>query len=344
MNDRPPTLSAPRLLFRVDLDPAAGRWRLERCLRLAEEWPGKCAAATVGSSEAGAGALQARGVGVVPLRAGEPLSRAEELAELAGRHGVAALVLDSPEIAPRVEGVILGAGLPVVRLDDGAEHNPYRCHVLVNPGLGAESLAYATTVRTARLLGPRYHPVCRSLREAPRAAPASDRVERVLVALGPGEEVRLLPRLLEALDDRSGARLRVRIPLAAGAAERARALVERSRHDVSIDADPATLAPYLRTADVALVGATHSRYDVAAAGLPALFCSLSPAWAEEGRRFAEHGVCRSAEATSAALDRALDELLALTAAERAEMAEAGRALVDGRGAARIGEALLERLG
>jgi UDP-2,4-diacetamido-2,4,6-trideoxy-beta-L-altropyranose hydrolase len=335
-----PQTAGPRLLFRVDTDAAAGRHRLARCLAIADEWPGRCAFASAVVDTGGEALLRSAGVGLVQLRAATPEGRCAELVREAERHGVGGLVLDSDEIDARAEATVLASGLPVLRLDDGAEHNPYRSHRLLNCRWGAEAVTYATAGRTVRLLGPAYYPLRRELRDLARGRDATGHVARVLVLLQAGDPAGLASRMLQRLEHSGRPGLRVRLVLGSNAPEDLARLAARSCHDVSLDAMPGSLAPYLRAADVAIVASASSAYDLAATGVPVLMCSAR-AGSDEARGLAASGAGLTSSLEAGAPEDALTELLALDGTRRRAMGEAGRAAVDGAGSARVCRSLLD---
>ncbi len=279
------------------------------------------------------------GVGAVPLSEPEPHGRCAELAELARKHGAAALVLDSYEVDAQAEGRVLEAGLPVLRVDDLADRNPYRSHLLLNMNLGSEKLTYATAGRTRKLLGPEYFPLRPELRGIP-PQPAPETIERVLVLPGGADRGGFCARTLRALDGARRDRLRVRIVVGSPPGEDVAEACARSRHEVKVDLAPPSLAPYLRNSDAAVSGAGTTKYELSAAGVPSVFCALADNQAGLAEAFEERGAGVAAELASGSLEGAVARLLSLSAEERDAMGEAARMLVDGEGARRVVEALL----
>ncbi len=333
------TNAQPRLLIRLDADASVGFGHLTRCLALATEWPGKCAVAFRSASDEARTLMERAGVGAVALSGEDARRRCAEVAELARKHGAAAVVLDSYEVDAQGEGLVLGAGLPVLRVDDLADRNPYRSHLLLNVNLGAEKLLYATAGRTRKLLGPEYFPLRPDLRGI-EPQPAPETVERVLVLPGGADRSGFCARALRALDALPCGPLRVRVVTGSPPGEDVAAAVTRSRHEVEVDLAPPSLAPYLRNSDVAISGAGTTKYELAAAGVPSVFCALADNQAGLAEEFQTRGAALASGLTAGSLEGAITQLLGMSAEERDTMAKAARGLVDGEGARRVIEALL----
>lgn len=314
-----------------------------RCLGIAEAWPGRCAFASAVTDPQTETLLRTAGVGLVRLHADDAEGRCAELAREAERHGVAGLVLDSDEIDPRTEAVALASGLPVLRLDDEAGHNPYRSHLLLNHCWGAEALPYAAAGRTARLLGPAYYPVRQALRELPREREPVGPIHRLLVLLTAGESTGLARRIVRQLVQHEGPTLRAGVVLDTAIPGGMARLAAGGRHRISLGTAPPDLAPYLRAADAAVTGSARCAYDLAATGVPLLLCSERAPGAE-ARGLAASGAGFVSSLEAGALEDALSELLALGASARRAMGASGRESVDGAGADRVCRSLLELIG
>jgi spore coat polysaccharide biosynthesis predicted glycosyltransferase SpsG len=241
------------------------------------------------------------------------------------------LVSDSYELDAAALAAIAASGAAHVVVDDFAELAAWPCEVVVNPNVGAETFSYpgARTV----LAGPRYallRAELRALAALPRdARPAGD---RLLVCFGGGAWPEAAQELLAALrDGRTAVRAATTGTVPAG--------VER--------VDPRTLPQQLGWADAAVLSGGVLKYEAAAVGVPAVLVAVVAHQEAVAATFAATGAADYAGSVEAVdpvvLAADVAELLS-DARRRQEMIRAGHAVVDGRGAARVAEALLSAIG
>ncbi len=165
----------------------------------------------------------------------------------------------------------------------------------------------------------------------------------VLVAMGGSDPARLTLRSLAALDRVPGD-LDVVVALGGGyrdEEEVAHAAVG-SRHPVRVHRDTADMAALMGGATVALAALGVTAYELAACGVPAVLLSLTDDHAESAGAFADAGIAVSLGVHTRVADEAIAASVAsllADGAQRAAMSARARALVDGRGAARIAAAI-----
>ena len=171
--------------------------------------------------------------------------------------------------------------------------------------------------------------------------PAPATATQLFVSFGGSDPDDLTSRAIDALDDD---RLRaVQATVVVGPAnEKADAIAKRARPNLRVVVDPPRLAEVMAGSDFALAGSGTMAWELAYLGVPSLLAVHSRGTVVEALTAA--GAARP-------LGRADDlspEIIANAAAAlakdretRAAMAAAGRALIDGRGAARVANALEE---
>lgn len=320
----------PRLLVRADASACIGLGHVGRAYALAEELAGmlhEVPELLARPDPVLAGFLDGRRVRWTELE-GEGYAVEELVTRLSPG---AILVSDSYDLDEAALAVVAATGARHVVIDDFARLQQYPVDLVVNPNAGSEGLRYPGARRV--LAGPRYALLRREILDAARAIRTTGAsVQTVLVSFGGGRWSDRAVDLLEAVGQAlAGLTIRATIP-----SELAPAGVE--------PVDPRLLHLQLAAADIALLSGGVLKYEAAACGLPALLVALVPHQVEVAAAFAGTGAARALGFLEE-LDRAdaawqLAELAA-DASARAAMTAAGRAAVDGRGAWRAAETLLE---
>ena len=218
-----------------------------------------------------------------------------------------------------------------------AVHN---CDILVNPG--TETGAHGSTTHDA-LAGPRYALLRPEFREARlRAGPNRDDGSLLLLC-GYADNRNVTERLFDALDGAPGVET---ITVILGAANTHRERVQRRLHRATTPArlhvDPPQLVGLMRGAALAVTAAGSTCWELACLGVPMVTVVAAANQVSVDRTLREAGASAGAGALDDTLDARLREtVVALMAddARRCRMAERGRSLVDGYGAARVARAI-----
>ncbi len=189
--------------------------------------------------------------------------------------------------------------------------------------------------------GPRYALIPRRVAETPRVPPTRD----LVVTLGGSDPTNLTARVLEGLRALEPP-VTMTVILGPGYHHRESLcdLLESYPHAVSVRAAVTDMISVMKAHRLAVTAVGVTLYELAACGVPAI------ALAEEARHMAlatvleSVGTLRALPASQAEVGSLAAEVACLLAdsRERAAMAEAGRALLDGNGPARIADAM-ERL-
>lgn len=327
-----------------DVGPSAGLGHVQRCLSLAQAL--QAAGAECSFLVPGDAATEEHlREGGFPVRHCANPAGAREILSAAREAGASVAVVDSYRAGAATLERLRAAGLCVAAVDDPAAF-PFPCQVVVNGAAGAEGLPYrSSSGDTLFLLGPPYLMLRPEFRDVP-PRPIAERAERVLMTLGGTDRDGLTAQLLRAVGALRPTPLVTAVVgpfFEEGAAiqEAAGACLPPAR----IVEAPPSLAELLRDCDVAVTAGGQTTYEAAACGTPVVAVEAAPNQALSLAALAGHGVLwpagRVADATTAERVAAAVASLLADADTRARMARAGRALVDGRGAERVAEALIE---
>jgi spore coat polysaccharide biosynthesis predicted glycosyltransferase SpsG len=257
--------------------------------------------------------------------------------------GASVAVVDGAHFDEAYQDHVRSACGRLVRVDDEAIAVGV-ADVIVNHGLHAVEAAYETKARPGaiRLLGPRYALVREEFRwaralEAPRT--------HLLIVMGGSDPAGLTDRLAELLlgaDD-----LPPIVALVGSTAPGVKTLVERaarSQGRLRVCVDEPKVADIMARSTVAIAAAGGTTWELCCLGVPALLVAASANQLPVAEAAARSGVAVNlgwhGDLTS---DRLLAELRGLlrNPDRWADIARAGRTLVDGEGPGRVARVVLE---
>lgn len=247
-------------------------------------------------------------------------------------------IIDGYGLAPLVDRAIRCTRVAVV--DDNGEIARPEVHWVVNQNVHAASVDYSA-IDSDLLLGPRFALLRREVRELVPMGDGGSRLD-VLVVMGGSDPARLtvpvVAGLLDQADDSIG---RVHV-----------ALGDRhpDRHDLDrliiadrriMPADPDLISSLAR-ADLAIVGAGTTMWELAHLGIPSVLAIVADNQRAGGLAAAEAGIGIALEALSASgANQLVDAASGLIRdpERRARMGATGRLIFDGRGVERVVDAL-----
>ena len=337
---------AETLLIRADASSVRGTGHVFRCLALAQAWQdagGNVVFVAAELPEALHARLVAEKCGVESVAA---VAGSDEDAELtcalAQRMGAIWVVLDGYHFGAGYRQRLRAGGLRILLLDDDGTLGPYHVDAVLNQNLGAEAAWYAGSPEGTRLLlGSHLAMLRREFRDrASSRVTAADEETHLLVSFGGADPVDLTGRLLQALTEVPVPGVRVRV-LVGPANPRGDALRQRAAAagtPMEVVSAVTDMPAQLAWADLALVGAGSTCWELCRLGVPALLVAL----ADNQRPIARAMMAAGAgwdlgwhsEITAAGLRSAIQELAGQPEL-RDRMARAGRAAVDGCGASRV---------
>ena len=341
-----------KVLFRADAGASIGAGHVMRCLALAEavqELGGEASFAAASLPPALEERLRSAGIAV--YRIGADPGTAADLAAtraVAEEAAVSAIVLDGYGFGERWRAGLAETGLPVLAFDDAGTGEPIHAGLIVNAAPDAGRLPYRIGNPDARLLlGPAYAPLRREVREA-AAAPKSPLEERrsLLVTFGGSDPLGLTAPVIECLAPKlpPGVRLDVAVGGAVRDAGAVEAVAGRFKDSVRMHRDTPRMGHVMAQAGLAVSAAGTTTGELAAVGTPAVLVTIADNQLEAARQSEALGWCALvAGQAEGAADRIAATALDLWADPARRRIMAGRlaGIVDGQGALRIAEALLE---
>jgi len=248
--------------------------------------------------------------------------------EIAERSGAELIVVDAYRATDELLRALRTRGAVVAAIDDLADRE-LPVDVVVNGAYGAGRRGYADVSGRRLLLGPRFALLEPGFADLPRRA-VRPLVSRVLVTLGGEDAGDVVAAALAAVGRAAPGAV---IELALGHFARSAAAGNAS---VRLHQGLVSLRALLLEADFAVTGAGMTLYECLAAGTPAVVLPVADNQKPNFDELTGAGMALPGQPDLAAAV----ERLSRDAALREALAERGRALVDGRGAARVAAELI----
>jgi len=229
------------------------------------------------------------------------------------------------------------AGFCLAVLNDGKRLDTYASDVVIDSAPSASRLPYRGKSGVRLCLGSDYFPLRREFLRVRRDRRIDQTGDRLVVTFGgadTGDQTARVLDLLQILDHPP----ETTAILGPGYHGRAAA---NGLH--TIERDVSNMATVLARATISVSAAGSTASELAFLGVPTILVALSRDQVPVGRAMADMGAAIYLGSSEAVADTTiLDEIMTLFADQgrRARMAEAGQALVDGRGADRIAAAVL----
>ena len=277
-----------------------------------------------------------------------PLADARQLIELAKAEQIGCVLVDHYGADDDYLALLADAGLCVAVIDDVADRDLRTVGWVLNQNLGAEPLVYQLAPDAVRLLGPSYalirseFAVERKL--LIRRFSAHDR--HVLVTLGGGDSAALAAHVIEAL---AGLDMSLRVRCIIGGAgpipEELRVAAQHSPHRVKLLQAVRDMALQMAWADLSINAGGSTCWELACMGVSMLVLAFSPDQVFIAKSLAAQGLATylglvQDDRPPVGLAEEVSSLLA-NPSQRSVQARAGQALVDGHGAARVAESLIQ---
>lgn len=344
-------MSNEALLVRADASTQIGTGHFMRCLALAQAWQergGTPSFLMAPGSGALANRLKNNRISELRLSA-EPGSSADakETAEIALRHNAAWVALDGYQFTSDYQRTLKNKIAHLLFLDDVGDAERYYADLLLNQNAYATAETYGDRAGDcATLLGASYFLLRREFWElrnhSRRIRP---RGHNLLVTFGGGDPENATSQALQALAVLPTADMKVRVLVGASNPHRdgLEKLAAKLPHSVEFVIDTQRIAHEMAWADLAISAAGSTSWELAFMGLPSLLVTLAENQQGCAEYLHSHGIAVSlgwhhsvqpAETASAL------SALASDAEKCREMSSRGRALIDGRGAERVVNAML----
>lgn len=329
-----------------------GAGHVMRCLALAQAWRdcgGRAVFAFAAAGDALVDRLQSETMGIFRLSAESGgIDDAEQTAALAAQVGASWTVVDGYHFHSSYHRALKTAGVRLLAIDDFGSAERCAADLVLNQNLRAEEGWYPEREPYTRLLlGTRYVLLRREFlawQHWERRVPALAR--RALVTLGGSDSGPSLTRIIRGLQQTSIPGLEAVVVAGAGPLDdgELKAAVESSRFPISVAHNVADPSPLMAWADVAIVAAGGTLWEMLYMESAILSYARNPfqqmilSELERQKKVVCLGDLDGIEPERLALEI---EAIAQSETRRRSMAGAGRTLVDGDGCARVVEALRE---
>jgi spore coat polysaccharide biosynthesis predicted glycosyltransferase SpsG len=258
-------------------------------------------------------------------------------------------VIDSYLLTAKDRRRLVRQGVTVISFLDSPVED--RSQLIVDVNVGADAGAYAAAGCSGRVLaGPNYFPVRPALESLAGPSRAKDRTRsasRLLVTFGGSDWHHLADLTLEELAA-AGTEMEIRVAAGdlAGRSERLLAAMRTLPH-AELVPPGSELADQFAWADLAVSAAGLTKYELALFGVPAIIVAIAENQVTSAEQFAARTAAlylgEAERLPAGVLAEAIGNLSA-DAEARAELSQSGRRLVDGRGAARIADAIENLVG
>lgn len=337
------------LVIRADADNRIGSGHVIRCLALAQAWQdrgGKAVFITSCADTPLGRYLAQEGFAVFGPR-GDAGSKAD--AELAAgmirEYGGRWLAADGYAFGEAFQRRIKKSGASLLVIDDYGSLETYLAEIVLNQNPSAQARLYPEGPRL--LLGTRYALLRRQFqrwtgwqREISRSC------DRILVTLGGADPENVTSKVLEALGGITRDKLEIKVVISASHphAGEIETLAAASPHRVSLERDVRAMDELMVWADLAVSAGGSTCWEMAFLGLPNIIFVLAENQRQSAEAIHNLGVSINLGAAwNARMEGLAGQLARLCVAPdlRRVMSERGRALVDGRGASRVVEVLME---
>lgn len=337
--------AAPWLVLRADADGEIGSGHVLRCLALAQAWMdsgGTAAIATGFGSEPFRNRLSSEGLSVHDISAGRGTPEDAALtARLADDLGARWVVVDGYGFGLDYQRRLRDEGFRLLLIDDGLHTGENAAHIVVNTNVYASADLYADGRSDLQLLiGTRFALLRREFSRREPRPKVMRRATRVLVTTGGADAAHAAAKVMEALRLVDTRLLEVRVVVGPASTDGARLeeLARRLPTSASVETNPSDMADLMDWADIAVASAGTTAMELCYMGVPAILLVTADNQEAVAQGLEEAGAAinggRSVFTDAWALAGQIDRLLQSREA-RSRMSEQARALVDGRGAARV---------
>jgi len=334
------------LLIRADATLAIGTGHVMRCLALAQAWQERGGVASLATAElprALVSRLTAEKLLIQRIVAapGGP-EDAQETITHAQKIGAAWIVVDGDHFGSGFLERICGSSFRVLVMDDFAGRDSYPVDLVVNPNLDEDEECYRRRGTNAKIcMGPSYILLRREFRlmSAERELPPV--AHRVLVTMGGSDPDHLTNRIVAAIAESPD----MEVTAVAGAAFDQLAELEALRGNrVRVVANADDMSALMQQSDLAIIAAGGTLWELLSAGCAVLSYSRNLVQTCVIETLSKRGIAVNLGETGA-FDAAQlvsrVHTLAASREARERMATLGKRLVDGLGAPRVVEAMLQ---
>jgi UDP-2,4-diacetamido-2,4,6-trideoxy-beta-L-altropyranose hydrolase len=281
--------------------------------------------------------VKAHGYSVISLK-NNSIASEDMIAKLTPHQGP--LLLDSYSVSEQKLENLRSAGFNVALFDDAMRLKHYACDLVIDSAPGAPLLPYLGLVGTRFCLGSDYFPLRQEFNHALRQGPVSKKIKTIIVTFGGSDPDDFSLRVLKALGNIE-ADLNIFAILGPAYVGRVNGTTQNDKR-IHVMRNVSDMAALMATGDVAICGSSSTALELAYLGVPMVLLSLSPDQISVGRALNAAGAGKYLNNNGVINERdicgALQSLMD-NSAKRQYMRDAGQALIDGQGAARVADAI-----
>jgi len=271
-------------------------------------------------------------------------------AQFASQYGVSLIVndLSHTENIAHLEEYhryfeVLGAAHKFMITIDDFTKTDFLHDIQIIPYCGAENMSYKSRKNSKLLLGPAYFTFRQEFIEAAKVRREIRKdAQNILVTMGGSDLLNLTIKVAKALNRLNITSLKLQIIIGPGFETSVKPEVEKVlgdyRGNYGFITESDNMADLMLWSDLAITGGGLTKYETAVTGTPTIIISQIVREAERNREFEKEGTALhlglGSEVDEQDIVEAVERLLG-DYALRAEMAEKGKNLVDGKGVERI---------
>ncbi|MAE81184.1 MAG: UDP-2,4-diacetamido-2,4,6-trideoxy-beta-L-altropyranose hydrolase [Flammeovirgaceae bacterium] len=268
---------------------------------------------------------------------------AQQTIALAKKIDASWIVVDGYTFDETFQNTLKEAGLNVLFIDDYGQCDSYTADLILNQNIYATEEFYTNRADyTQLLLGNTYTLLRQEFASRKPKRNIADTASKILVTLGGGDPENVTQKVLEALS--TIANLDVQVVIGGANPNKDTLETYCKEHDMQMIVNTSNMRELMEWADIAIAGGGSTCYEFAYMGLPALTISLA-----ENQNPVAEGLDQAGatvllgwheNVTAENITLKLTELLPDHDA-RSKMSETGIHLVDGQGAERVRDAMLQ---
>ena len=341
-------MSVGTLLFRADASHAMGHGHVMRCLALAQAWQdhgGKCVFAMAEPLPVLESRLRSEdvSVAVIPASSGS-LEDAERLAELARKNNARWVVVDGYQFGVGYQRALKDAGHKVLAIDDYGHVGNQVADIVLDQNAGAaENFYHKRPPYTRLLLGSRYAMLRREFklrRNWKRQIPPT--AKKILITMGGSDPENITERVLQSLALSRNQNFELMVLDGNPKIQSLRQHAGGFERISVIDRAP-NMLEMMAWADIAIIAGGGTLWELLYMGCAVISFARNPVQHEILSYLANAG-CVQFAGNAENLEReqlsSLVSDLASSAARREAMSHSGREAVDGLGAQRVCELMV----
>jgi UDP-2,4-diacetamido-2,4,6-trideoxy-beta-L-altropyranose hydrolase len=348
------SLAGQTLLIRADASAHIGSGHVMRCLGLAQAWRscgGEVVFLTHDTRPEPVAERICAAVDAVYYLSAVPGSEddAYHTHRIARQVGAAAIVVDGYPFKSAYQEILKAAGFYLLIIDDMGRAGRYYADLILSQDIGAAAVRYIYREPYTRLLLGAEYILLRTefLRWRDRQPVVEDPVRRVFVTMGGADPHNVTRKVIDALRSDEFAAMEIVIVVGESNPRFDELLVACREAGISLQRNVADMSEQMARADVAITAAGGTALELAFMGVPMLIIvsaddqKLNATNLERASAGISLGWCDSV--TTRQIQLSLLELVS-NAAVRRKLSQCGKMIIDGHGAMRIVNELINQKG